>query len=136
MVGVLAVGQKYQSRILCGIRGTVLARLFSSSISFRIGRSWSSSSLFLVLEVERTLSSSFVTISGTKGSGFFFCFFCFWHSEGHLINLTIFLFQSTSGLCLTNQSYPRYRSKLDKDVIANSIASTCFCPIFIFIHAV
>ena len=47
------------------------------------------------------------------------------HVFGHLINYIVLLFQFTSGLCLTNQSYPRNISILFKSITTTLICSLC-----------
>jgi len=50
---------------------------------------------------------------------------CILHSFGHLLNYIVLVFQFTSGLCLTNQSYSRNMSVLFKSITAASICSVC-----------
>ena len=47
------------------------------------------------------------------------------HSFGHLINCIIPEFQFTSGLCLTNQSYPKNMSMPFKSMTTVSMCSLC-----------
>ena len=50
---------------------------------------------------------------------------CILHSFRHLVNCIVPIFQFMSGLCLTNQSYPKNMSMLFKYMTTVSILSIC-----------